>query len=223
MPFIQLQFRRDTSNNWSCTDPILASGELAIELDTNLFKIGDGRTPWRRLPYGGLQGPAGPVGGSAGGPYYIELSYNITPGSILASGSSATSFTTNLLTVGQNAYTFTLGPQYLSITNNAVTTNANAWKLSLGPMNIQYASYNTSLTSWISAPSWGYTTPSAGLVTTNTSPVVAPATLPSPPVTTIDTVYANLCGTSPFVGTNDTGETQTLVFIRIFVQPFFFS
>lgn len=67
MPFIQLQFRRDTSTNWYDTNPTLASGEMAIELDTNTFKIGDGRTSWRALAYGGFQGPRGPQGPAGGG------------------------------------------------------------------------------------------------------------------------------------------------------------
>jgi hypothetical protein len=62
MPYIQLQFRRDSSINWISTNPVLASGEMGIELDTHTFKIGDGRLRWVNLPYGGLQGPAGPAG-----------------------------------------------------------------------------------------------------------------------------------------------------------------
>jgi len=64
MPYIQLQFRRDTSINWSSTNPLLASGEMGIELDTHTFKIGDGCLRWNDLPYGGLRGPAGPAGGT---------------------------------------------------------------------------------------------------------------------------------------------------------------
>ena len=64
MPYIQLQFRRDTSLNWQQTNPLLASGEMGIELDTHTFKIGDGTLRWNSLPYGGLQGPPGPAGGT---------------------------------------------------------------------------------------------------------------------------------------------------------------
>ena len=64
MPYIQLQFRRDTSLNWQQTNPLLASGEMGIELDTHTFKIGDGTHRWNDLPYGGLQGPPGPAGGA---------------------------------------------------------------------------------------------------------------------------------------------------------------
>lgn len=57
MPYIQLQFRRDTYENWRCANPLLASGEMGIELDTHTFKIGDGTLRWNDLPYGGLRGP----------------------------------------------------------------------------------------------------------------------------------------------------------------------
>ena len=40
MPFIQLQFRRSPAAQWTVDNPILASGEMGIEIDTNKFKIG---------------------------------------------------------------------------------------------------------------------------------------------------------------------------------------
>jgi hypothetical protein len=62
MPHIQIQFRRDTSVSWKFADPVLASGELGLELDTQQFKIGNGHSRWSLLPYGGIQGPPGPAG-----------------------------------------------------------------------------------------------------------------------------------------------------------------
>ncbi len=62
MPFIQLQFRRSPAAQWTSDNPILASGEMGIETDTNKFKIGDGTTHWNSLPYGGLEGPTGTMG-----------------------------------------------------------------------------------------------------------------------------------------------------------------
>jgi len=62
MPHIQIQFRRDTSVSWRHANPVLASGELGIELDTHQFKLGDGHSHWCSLPYGGIQGPPGPAG-----------------------------------------------------------------------------------------------------------------------------------------------------------------
>lgn len=59
MPFIQFQFRRGTSTEWSTSNPILAAGEIGIETNTNLFKIGNGTNNWNTLAYGGIQGTQG--------------------------------------------------------------------------------------------------------------------------------------------------------------------
>ena len=67
MPFIQLEFRRDTPSNWSSQNPILASGEIGINTVTYQFKIGDGTTIWDLLPYAGILGPTGPIGFSLAG------------------------------------------------------------------------------------------------------------------------------------------------------------
>lgn len=37
--------------DWIEKNPILADGEIGIESDTNLIKIGDGTTSWINLPY----------------------------------------------------------------------------------------------------------------------------------------------------------------------------
>jgi hypothetical protein len=52
----QIQIRRDTAANWTAANPVLAQGEIGIELDglgtsTVLQKIGDGVTAWDSLPY----------------------------------------------------------------------------------------------------------------------------------------------------------------------------
>jgi collagen type VII alpha len=57
---LQLQLRHGTALRWSQVNPTLAIGEMGYELDTGLFKIGDGTTPWNNLDYGGLKGPTGP-------------------------------------------------------------------------------------------------------------------------------------------------------------------
>lgn len=56
MPNIQFQFRRGTAAEWTSANPTLASGEMGIETDTNLFKLGNGSTSWTSLAYGGIQG-----------------------------------------------------------------------------------------------------------------------------------------------------------------------
>ena len=47
----RIQLRRDLEDDWFNDNPILYSGEIAISLDLNTFKIGDGQTPWRDLDY----------------------------------------------------------------------------------------------------------------------------------------------------------------------------
>jgi len=48
---IQIQVRRDSSENWLNNNPILAEGECGLELDTHKFKFGDGINLWNDLPY----------------------------------------------------------------------------------------------------------------------------------------------------------------------------
>ncbi len=47
-----IQVRRDTATNWSTVNPVLASGEIGFESDTNKLKIGNGTSDWNTLPYG---------------------------------------------------------------------------------------------------------------------------------------------------------------------------
>jgi hypothetical protein len=50
---IQIQIRRDTTANWASNNPVLAQGEIGLNLDLNLIKIGDGVTYWTSLNYFG--------------------------------------------------------------------------------------------------------------------------------------------------------------------------
>lgn len=54
-----LQVRRDTAANWTSVDPTLAEGELGIETDTSLIKIGNGSDEWTALGYLTTQGETG--------------------------------------------------------------------------------------------------------------------------------------------------------------------
>ena len=47
----RIQLRRDGAQQWANINPILAQGELGIEIDTSRLKIGDGVTPWNSLRY----------------------------------------------------------------------------------------------------------------------------------------------------------------------------
>jgi hypothetical protein len=43
--------RRGTAAQWASANPVLNSGELGLETDTNKMKWGDGTTTWNALPY----------------------------------------------------------------------------------------------------------------------------------------------------------------------------
>ena len=43
--------RNDISSNWKIKNPVLKKGELGLEVDTALMKIGDGATAWKDLSY----------------------------------------------------------------------------------------------------------------------------------------------------------------------------
>jgi hypothetical protein len=70
MPAIRLQFRRGTFSEWNSKNPLLASGEMGMEIGPGdpKFKIGDGSRLWIDLPYVGFTGPVGETGptGAAG-------------------------------------------------------------------------------------------------------------------------------------------------------------
>ena len=72
MPVVtQIQIRRGTAAQWTSTNPILASGELGAETDTNKIKCGNGTTAWNSLPYiaadGDITGVTAGTGLSGGG------------------------------------------------------------------------------------------------------------------------------------------------------------
>ena len=55
----KIQFRRDTSANWTSANPVLDQGELGLETNTGKYKIGNGSTAWNSLSYGSLSGAVG--------------------------------------------------------------------------------------------------------------------------------------------------------------------
>ena len=54
----KLVIRNDSAANWTTKNPVLLKGELGIEIDTNLFKIGNGTSAWAALPYANESAPA---------------------------------------------------------------------------------------------------------------------------------------------------------------------
>ena len=50
---VTIQIRRDTAADWLAANPVLAEGEMGVELDTGKQKLGDGTTVWIDLSYWG--------------------------------------------------------------------------------------------------------------------------------------------------------------------------
>ena len=65
---VTIQLRRDTNARWVDADPILLEGEPSYVTDTKRVKVGDGTTPWSKLPFVGLIAPEGIVQGDWQGP-----------------------------------------------------------------------------------------------------------------------------------------------------------
>lgn len=48
---VSVLLRRDSAAQWTSLNPVLKSGEIGLETDTSLFKIGDGKSSWSFLSY----------------------------------------------------------------------------------------------------------------------------------------------------------------------------
>lgn len=109
-----IQLRRDTAANWVSANPTLDAGEVGLESDTNLFKIGTGSTEWVFLNYA-----------------------NDTPGLVLVKtqtiGSSVSSVTvTNAFSSAYDQYLITVSGGSCSVSSGLAITigpvsNSNHW------------------------------------------------------------------------------------------------
>lgn len=54
-----LTFRRGSVSSWLVDNPTLEVGEVGIEIETHLLKVGDGTTQWRDLAYSNPSAPTG--------------------------------------------------------------------------------------------------------------------------------------------------------------------
>jgi hypothetical protein len=85
----QIQLRNGTAAQWAAANPTLAIGEIGVETDTNLFKIGNGIQSWYSLGYAIGRNWKGTWSESA--TYYINDTIYYSGNSYLAirSGTSA--------------------------------------------------------------------------------------------------------------------------------------
>jgi hypothetical protein len=107
---VRIQYRRDTIANWTSVNPILAQGEVGLELDTSKIKVGNGSTAWNSLGYSqntiynGSGAPSNSIGGN--GDFYIDNTNHYFYGP-KASGSWPSGFSV----VGPQGATGPQGPQ----------------------------------------------------------------------------------------------------------------
>jgi hypothetical protein len=122
----RIQFRRDTTANWTSINPILLQGEFAYSLDTGFAKIGDGSSTWSQLTYFGGTGPTGPVGATGQAVYILgPTGYVFPPGAsgIGFTGSGVSNITSS---GGYVTVTITGGVGATGATGNTGATGADS-------------------------------------------------------------------------------------------------
>ena len=118
----RIQLRRDSALGWSTNNPILASGEIGIELSPTpaqivLFKLGDGITAWNSLPYQNEASPGATLGATLGANTFTGQQYAPSFASPLFKGKVAN------LTVGPGAQSLNLSTHdYFNLLLNGNTT-----------------------------------------------------------------------------------------------------
>ena len=122
----RIQFRRDTTANWTSINPILLQGEFAYSLDTGFAKIGDGSSTWTQLTYFGGTGPTGPIGATGQAVYILgPTGYVFPPGAsgIGFTGSGVSNITSS---GGYVTVTITGGVGATGATGNTGATGADS-------------------------------------------------------------------------------------------------
>ncbi len=115
MSTVRIQIRRGESTDWESIDPVLADGEMGIEIDTNKVKVGNNGANWTDLPYlnvvpTDLDNTLGDYVlvsdvGNAGGPAKLDVDGNllIPKSSIILEGSAANDYETTLTVTNPTA------------------------------------------------------------------------------------------------------------------------
>ena len=49
--YVKIRIRRDTSANWAAKNPVLALGEIGVDMTLHRIKVGDGVKTWNELPF----------------------------------------------------------------------------------------------------------------------------------------------------------------------------
>lgn len=87
---MRIQWRRGTSAFWESENPTLFPGEPGYERDTKKWKLGDGVTPWRDLPYQGSYVPTDDDGEPITDEQLLSHIDDLTPHPVYDDGPSLT-------------------------------------------------------------------------------------------------------------------------------------
>ena len=199
----KIQLRRDTSANWTSTNPTLFSGEIGFETNTGKFKIGNGSTVWSSLDYfldsSDLSGYL--TAASASTTYLTQASAST---SYLTQASASTTYLTQVS--ASTTYSTISSPTFTGIVNipsGVVTTSSNAGYMGIPQNNETTGSYtvnesdngkhiHTTTTRTITIPSNATTALPIGFTTTFTAASGATVTIQ----VTADTMYLAGVGTT---------------------------
>lgn len=86
-----IQVRRDTAANWAARNPVLLKGEPGFSVDTGVFRLGDGVTPWNGLPSAGTSGVDQNWQSAGASRINWQVITQTTPGTPAPTGNLATS------------------------------------------------------------------------------------------------------------------------------------
>jgi hypothetical protein len=127
----QIQIRRGTAAQWTAANPVLAEGELAAELDTGKYKIGNGSTAWNSLGYSsgtqGIQGVKGDTGDT--GPQGLQGIQGVKGDTGDVSLNGTQTLTNKTVTFAENTLT---GVQPLLVSGTNIKTINNVSLLDSG-------------------------------------------------------------------------------------------
>ena len=123
----RIQFRRGLATEWTNANPILAEGELGLELDTRKFKVGVGTTSWQNLEYSLGDGTLTLATSGTGLSGSASFTANQSGVSTFTVASNATSVNTNSTIVARDASgNFSAGIITATTFSGNVTGNINS-------------------------------------------------------------------------------------------------
>lgn len=96
----EIQLRHDTTSDWATANSVLAQGELGVDTETRMMKVGDGATAWNFLPY------INSAGSASASPLLV----------IADNGYSSGGNNVSTSTAGTGSYYFTVGAAATGIT-----------------------------------------------------------------------------------------------------------